>query len=88
MDKELHLITRSMHRLIEQQMTLPNSELQQKSCSRGFYCKRDPGLLMSFEIFLELCFACSSLWYYLTVQQWYRIYHIIFTILVSYCLGS
>lgn len=34
MDKELHLITRSMHRLIEQQMTLPSSELQQKSCYR------------------------------------------------------
>lgn len=89
MSKGLHLITRSMDRLIEEQMTLPSSELQQKKLlCPSFYCKRDPGLIMSFEISLDLCFACSSLWYYLTVQQWYGLYHIILTILVSCCLDS
>lgn len=69
MSKGVHLITRSMHRLIEEQMTLPSSELQQKKLlCPSFYRKRDPGLIMSFEIFPDLCFACSSLWYYLTVQ--------------------
>lgn len=50
-----------------------------------FYCKI---LLKSFEIFMGVCFACSSLWYSLPVQQRYGIYHIILTVLVSYCLCS
>lgn len=39
MDKELHLITRVVHRLMEQQVTLPDSELYKKAALSLFLQK-------------------------------------------------